>query len=796
MGDREGGASEQRFERVRTTGTATAFLVVALVVAAGVAPALAQQEGTVVGRPNLDLSATDNRVGAGERVTLDVFVSNDGDLDRGGPAEYEQRVTTARNVRLEIDEDRMNRTLRRGVEVRTGEVFAGSVPEGASGPFGFTLDVSESLSPGTYEIPVEMTYDYTNFVRYGPSAQPEYGDGTRTQTGFVTIVVEDTPEFSVAAENLTRVTAGDATTYRLNVTNTGTQPATDVRVGLSAANSSLFFGGADAPQQRTSVFFERMEPGESRTFGVTVGAAGTTAPGTYLADAVVSYEDPSGVSGRSTGLSFGVAVAGEQTFALRNVDADLAVGDSGVVTGRVVNTGESNVTDAVVVFGGGNGTLTPRETEYAVGDLAPGESANFSFGVDAVNGTDPGPRQLGFSVRYRNLEGDARTSDVVDATVAVAREQTFALRNATGDLSVGDSGTVSGTIVNTGDSRVADAVVVLGGEGPSLQPRTVEYAVGDLEPGETADFAFTVDVPNTSDAGPRQVSFRVRYRNREGDRRTGDELDARVQVGDEQTFGVRDVNGTLRVGETGDLFGSVVNTGDRAASNAVVVVGTGNSNLQPRETEYAVGDLAPGDAANFSFAVDVDSGAEPGPRQVSFRVRYRTPDGDRRVGDPMDARVTVAPDADEFRVEPVNATVAAGGSTVVEFRVTNAGDEPLDAVEAKLFTSDPLSSDNDEAFVSRLAPGESTTLKFGVSAAAGSIPKDYPVSMDFSYENQRGDAVLSDAYRLPVTVVESQSGGIGLPGDVPPPALLAVGAVALALGVGWWKRDAIAGILP
>lgn len=383
MGDRGRDADRRRFERVRTAGTATAFLVAALVVAAGVAPALAQQEGTVVGRPNLDLSATDNRVGAGERVTLDVFVSNDGDIDRGGPAEYEQRVTTARNVRLEIDEDRMNRTLRRGIEVRTGEVFAGSVPEGASGPYGFSLDVSESLSPGTYEIPVEMTYDYTNFVRYGPNAQPEYGDGTRTQTGFVTVVVEDSPEFSVAAENLTPVTAGDATTYRLNVTNTGTQPATDVRVGLSAANSSLFFGGADAPQQRTSVFFERMEPGESRTFGVTVGAAETTAPGTYLADAVVSYEDPSGVSGRSAGLSFGVAVGSEQTFALRSVDADLAVGDAGNVTGRVVNTGESNVTDAVVLFGGGNGTLSPRETEYAVGDLAPGESADFSFGVDA-----------------------------------------------------------------------------------------------------------------------------------------------------------------------------------------------------------------------------------------------------------------------------------------------------------------------------------------------------------------------------------------------------------------------------
>ncbi|WP_132058287.1 COG1361 S-layer family protein [Halorussus amylolyticus] len=771
------------------------LLVVALVVAAGVTPVLAQEEGTVVGRPNVELSATENRIGAGERVTLEVFASNNGDIDRGGPAQYEERVTTARNVRLEIDEDRMDDTLRRGIDVRSGEVLAGSVPEGASGPFAFTFDVSESLDPGTYQIPVEVTYDYTNFVRYRTNAQPEYGDGTRTQTAFVTVVVEDRPEFAVTTENLTSVPAGDTATYRLNVTNTGTQTATDTRVALSAGNSSIFFGGADTPQDRTSVFLGRLESGESQTFEVTVGASEDTAPGTYLADAVVSYQDPNGVSGRSDSLSFGVAVGGEQAFGLRNVDSNLTVGDTGVVTGRVVNTGNANVTDAVVVLGGGNDTLRPRETEYAVGDLGPGESANFSFRVDTANTTDPGPRQLDFSVQYRNREGDTRTSDPLDARIAVAREQTFALRNATSDLRVGDSGTVSGTVVNTGEVNATDAVVVFRTENPNLQPRESEVALGDLGPGESADFEYTVDVPNASDPGLRQVSFRVRYRNQDGETRFGDELDAQVAVGDEQTFDVREVGGSLRVGETGDLLGSVVNTGDRPASNAVVVVETENPNLQPRETEYAVGDLAPGESVPFEFAVDVNTQAEPGPRQVSFRVRYRNQDGDLRVSETIDARVEVAPDVDEFEVEPVNATLSAGSSAVVEFRVTNAGNETLEDVEAKLFASDPLSSDNDEAFVPRLEPGESATLVFGMSAAGGAIPKVYPVSMDFNYENERGDSVLSDTYRVPVTVTEAERGGFGLPSDVPAAGLVALGGAVVVLALAWWKRDSLARLL-
>ncbi|WP_137286859.1 NEW3 domain-containing protein [Halorussus salinisoli] len=885
-------------------------IVVAMVVAATATPAvpaLVQEEGTVVGRPNLDLSATDNRFGAGERATLEMFVSNSGDLDRGGPSQYEERVTTARNVRLEIDESRMDEALVGNVEVETGTVFAGTVPEGVSGPFAFNVELSDSLAPGTYEVPVRVSYDYTNFVRYGPNTAPEYGDSSRTTTAYVTIVVEDRPEFEIRTQNLTRVTAGDDATYRLDVTNTGTQAATNAQVTLSAANSSVFFGGTDAPQQQTSVFFDRLEPGETRSFEVTVGASADTAPGTYLADAVVAYENPNGVADRSRRLTFGVAVGTEQTFALRNVDSSLRVGDTGLVTGRVVNTGETNVSNAVVVLGGNQTNFRPRETEFAVGNLAPGESANFSFNIDTTNRTDPGPRRVTFRVQYRNPSGETRTSDPIDARVAVAREQefgvsatatglqvgergtisgtvantgeanvsdavvvlqtegtglqptttefavdslapgeaadfafevsapndtdpglrqvtfrvryrnadgeirfsdslpasvrvggerTFAVRGVGSDLSVGDSGNVSGRVVNTGETNVSNAVVVFEAEATNLQPRSAEFAVGELEPGESVPFEFTVDVPNDSDPGPRQVAFRVRYRNRDGDPRVSDALDARVTVGEEQEFSVESVESDLRVGDTGDVVGEVVNTGSRRVSNAVVILRTNNPNLDPRETEFAVGRLDPGEAAPFEFTVDVNGDAEAGPRQVSYRVRYRNQNGDLRVSDALDARIDIAEEVDEFRVEPADATVPAGGSEVVAFRVTNTANETLRDVEAKLFASDPLSSDNDEAFVSRLEPNESTTLQFRVGVDGGAIPKTYPVSVDFTYENERGDTVLSDTYRVPVDVTERQRRGLPFLSEVPAMGLLAAGVAIVALVVAWWKRETIVRLLP
>ncbi|UPV73715.1 hypothetical protein M0R89_14355 [Halorussus limi] len=894
--------------------TTALFLVTGLVVAAGVLPAvgpadrsLAQEEGTVVGRPNIELSATENRFGPGEQAVVEVFVSNNGDLDRGGPPEFEERVTTARNVRLDVLDDRLPEELAGELQVDTGEVFAGSVPEGVSGPFGFNVEIPESVPPGTYRIPVEVTYDYTNFVRYGPGRAPEYGDTQRTETAYFTLVVEDRPQFDIRARNLTRVSAGDTATYQIAVTNEGTTAATNARVQLSVANTSVFFGGADDPQQRTSVFFERIDPGETEIANVTVGASRDTAPGTYLADASVAYTNPNGVQERSRPLTFGVAVGGEQTFAVRGVHTTLRVGETGVVSGRLVNTGETNVSDAVVVVGGENSSFRPRETEFAVGDLAAGESVNFSFRVDTANGTDAGPRRIPIRVQYRNAGGDQRTSAPIDVPVAVAREQTFdvaatasglvagdsgtvsgtvlntgetnvsdavvvlqtqdsglepaereyalgdlapnesaafefevavpnqsnpgvrpvsfrvryrnadneirysdsfdaavsvagertfAVRNVSADLQVGDAGTVSGTVVNTANVSVSNAVVVFGGSS-DLVPREQEVAVGRLEPGEAANFNVTVDVPNTSEPGPRQASFFVRYRNRDGDLRLSEGLDARVAVGAEQTFGVESANGTLRVGETGEISGRVTNRGERPVSNAVLVLQTNNPNLDARESEYALGRLGPNESVPFEYTLDVSGEAEPGPRQVTYRVRYRNRNGDLRTSDTIDSRVVVAPERDEFRVEPVNATVPVGSSEVVELRVTNTANQTLRDVEAKLFASDPLSSDNDEAFVSRLAAGESTTMKFRVAAAGGSIPKVYPVSVDFTYEDARGDTVLSDTYRVPVEVVERQGGGLPLPTGSVSPALVGFAVLVVALGaLVWWKHETIAKLLP
>ena len=109
-------------------------------------PAVAQdEESVVIGRPDLEVYADDAFADPGNATTLDVYLANSGDVSPGGAAEFEERVTTARNVRRRVATERLNETLAGAVQVRRGSAVA--VPSGVSGPYPITLAVAEGTPP-------------------------------------------------------------------------------------------------------------------------------------------------------------------------------------------------------------------------------------------------------------------------------------------------------------------------------------------------------------------------------------------------------------------------------------------------------------------------------------------------------------------------------------------------------------------------------------------------------------------------------------------------------------------------
>jgi len=85
-------------------GIALAVVISALTLGAG--GALAQsQSGEVIGQPEISFGTSTGEVSAGTATDITVTVTNRGRIAKGGASQYEDRVTTARAMTVEFDDD-------------------------------------------------------------------------------------------------------------------------------------------------------------------------------------------------------------------------------------------------------------------------------------------------------------------------------------------------------------------------------------------------------------------------------------------------------------------------------------------------------------------------------------------------------------------------------------------------------------------------------------------------------------------------------------------------------------------
>jgi hypothetical protein len=437
----------------------------------------------------------------------------------------------------------------------------------------------------------------------------------------------------------------------------------------------------------------------------------------------------------------------------------------------------------------GDAPVTVKTGTQAIGTL-PQTARTVPFRVVVDEDAEPGRYKLDGQLRYRYTSlidpasGAAQEEDAVrrfSLTLIVEEEPRFEIVDSQSEIAVGDDGSITLTLRNNGTEVASESTVTVRSGNDELTfagSPTARSFVGDWAPDETRTLTYKGSMASGAEVRPYSLNTTVSYEDGEGVPGRSKGLQFGVTPQAEQTFAVENVTSSLRVGEEGTVTGEVVNTGPLTADSAVVVLSTGNGNLNVRESEFAVGDVASGDRATFAFDVDVTDSAEAGPRQLTAEVQYRNSDGDQRVSDPLDVRADVGEKRDEFDVSPVNASFQVGSGGQLELDVTNAGEEAVSDVSAKLFVDSPVSVSDDEAFIDELGPGETRTITFGVSVAGSATAKVYPVELDFQYTTAEGDTLVSDTYALPVEATPRQ-GGNGLPlpliGGLVLVVLLAVG---------------------
>jgi hypothetical protein len=437
----------------------------------------------------------------------------------------------------------------------------------------------------------------------------------------------------------------------------------------------------------------------------------------------------------------------ELTFQVTN---DAGPNDSAETAGNVEVTVDNGDTPIDVDSG-------PR----SLGQMRDGDTRPVSVRITVPEDIDAGSYRLPVTVSYEHE--DETKEETVYVTVRVEDRAYFRIDNVDSSVAVGDTGTVSVEMTNVGTETASAASVTVSSRSSEVtlgRAASSSQFAGEWEPGESKTLTYDVRASGDASTVTYSLSAQVTYDDASGRTRQSQPFRFGVMPVAEQTFEMSDIEASLRVGEDGTLSGTITNTGPRAAEGVVLSFTPSSPTISAQETEYAVGDLAPGESANFSFEVGVSESASEGPRQFDIGVSYRNEAGESREGDGETVRATVDPSRSRFDVSALDASFEAGDSGQLRVELTNNGDEPLSDVSAKLYASAPLSASNDEAFVADLEPGETVELVFGVGVGGDAIPNDYPAKLDFRYEMPDGDTEISDTYQVPVTVQSTSGNGL------------------------------------
>lgn len=505
-------------------------------------------------------------------------------------------------------------------------------------------------------------------------------------------------------------------------------------------------------------------------------------------------------------VSSGIALAkarGQPEISAQLVDDKVTPGEDTTLEVRLQNAGDvayastsaeqTRVTTArdVQVTLESSGPVTVETGTQPAGNVPEGLSTAIGFDVSVADDAEPGEYDLDVTLEYRytNVVGSGGQYDekertvTREVTVVVEEDARFRVVEASGTDLFGTSGPVELTLENVGSAPASDArVTVQSGSGQLTfgGAASAETFLGEWPAGERRTVTLEGQLADGADRRSYPLATTVDYEDPRGDDATSETLRAGVSPRVDTRFSLEDVRSTLVVGEEGTVSGTITNRGQSTVRNAVVTLSPDSQTVEVVESEYAVGDLDPGESTDVTFDVEVSEASDGGPRQFSFVVSYRDRSNERRQSDGIDARVDVGDQRDVFAVSVANATVQAGGGTELRLEVTNRADQPVTDVSAKLFANAPISATDDEAFIDRLAPGETKSVVFGVGAAGGALEKVYPVSVDFQYDEADGDTLLTDTYQIPVSVTQPSGGGGG------PPILPILVVLVLLGGVGYY----------
>ncbi|MFP4625847.1 MAG: COG1361 S-layer family protein [Natronomonas sp.] len=509
------------------TGISAVFFVM-VIVASGVVGVITIGTTNVTAQPSsgeprlyavaLEPNAT---VTPGETAMVTVQVSNSGTVHSSSiDPKIRDRLTTARNVRMEVDDEGP-------FNIRTNEKSLGTIGEDTPREIDLLFEVPDDVDPGRYDVDLSLTYSHAAQITGGEITN----DRARTIERTIEVEVDDAPRFEFTNVHTT-ATVGDSGSMAVDIENVGADTARNVTIALESKNARLRFGES----RSESAGLDRLEPGETATLEYDISVDDRASVRPYPIESQVTYRDSNGVGGHDASPDIHVVPNPEQRFRIDDVESTLRVGEDGYVAGVVTNSGPHTVRSVVVEFATESTTATPIETSYAVGSVESGQSRTFRLPVAMSDEAEPISREFDLVVRYRNLENEARMYDDVSVAVPIEeRRDEFLVESTSHEIPSGSTAVLPVEVTNNLDETVTDVEPKLFGDGPIEATDDSAY-IPRLDPGETTTVHFEVAVDDDSVSKPYAGTIDVRYDDADGTSRiSGTHRTAITVVGNEDT---------------------------------------------------------------------------------------------------------------------------------------------------------------------------------------------------------------------------------------------------------------------
>ena len=379
--------------------------------AAQVMPGAVAAPGTKYLYGNPDLSAAiagTNEFTPGAETGLTVIISNSGlnthKVVGSDIISHDDLPNTAKLATVALKGDGTPFT------VKADPQFVSDIPGGAARDATFIVKVADSAKPGTYTLPLEVTYTYLQTAEeYGPDLLRYY---YQKKTETLPLTVRVTPDL--------RVEIVDLRSESLNVGTEGYVSMTLKNIGHDTAKTAIAKavrnGASPLIPTDGSAYIGVLEPGETVDVRFKVSVSDNAEPQSYPLDVVITYEDYEGKTVTSRAVTVGLPVGGKIDFDVVSSPATFYPGDKGILEVVYKNSGAAKVYNAQARISAVDPFTSSDDTAY-LGDLAPGETATARFEVNVdARGT---LKEYGIDseIRYRDGLDNSKISDTMKVRV-------------------------------------------------------------------------------------------------------------------------------------------------------------------------------------------------------------------------------------------------------------------------------------------------------------------------------------------------------------------------------------------